>query len=237
MSGSVASTAYSLYKTAAITLPTFAEALVARLDPARVDARLARWGRALVRQAGVELTVTGLQELPHRGACVFMSNHQSFFDIPILYSLIPGRLRMVAKAELFRVPIWGQSMRQAGFVPVTRSGDRQDAKLAMSACAQALASGVSIWIAPEGTRSSDGRLGTFKRGGFWLAQKSGAVIVPVAIDGSRRILPKHGALVNRGVPVCVAFGPPIATAGREIAALSTEVRAFLTAHLHPPAGA
>jgi 1-acyl-sn-glycerol-3-phosphate acyltransferase len=232
--GSVGATALALYKTLAITLPTFADAMLGRLTIERSDVRLAGWSRALVRIADIDLTVEGLANLPRDRACIYMSNHQSHYDIPILYSVFPGTLRMVAKAELFRVPIWGRAMREAGFVRVTRSGDRAEAQAAMRECADALGRGINVWIAPEGTRSPDGRLGKFKKGGFILARDTGADIVPIAIDGSRGILPKNSKMVQRGVRVRVAFGAPIAVAGREVNSLAAEVRAFIAGHVTEP---
>ena len=120
---------------------------------------------------------------------------------------------MVAKAELFKVPVWGRAMRAAGFVRVTRSGDRAEAMAAMRECGEALARGVNVWLAPEGTRSIDGSIAKFKKGGFMLARDTGADIVPVAIDGSRDILPKNTSIFQRGARVKVTFGAPIAVAG------------------------
>ncbi len=236
MSGSVGVTALSVYEMAAITLPTLVEAIAGRLTVAHVDARLAAWGRALVRHADVDLTVEGLANVPRDRACIYMSNHQSHFDVPILYSVFPTTLRMVAKAELFRVPLWGAALRAAGFVRVTRSGNRHDAETAMRECARELARGVNIWIAPEGTRSRDGRLGRFKKGGFLLARGTGADIVPVALDGSRHVLPKDATLVHPGQRVRVAFGAPIAVAGRDTPALMAAVREFIAAHVTSPPG-
>jgi 1-acyl-sn-glycerol-3-phosphate acyltransferase len=234
--GSVGALLYSVYKTAAISVPTVADALVGRLSRERVDARLSDWGRGIVRHADVDLTVEGLSLLPRDRACVYMSNHQSHLDIPILYSIFPGTLRMVAKAELFKVPIWGRAMREAGFVRVTRAGDKKQAMEAMRECADAIAGGINVWIAPEGTRSPDGRLGKFKKGGFMLARDTGADIVPVAIDGSRAILPKNSRVIHRGVRVRVTFGRPIPSGGRELNALIAEVRQFIAANVTEPPG-
>jgi 1-acyl-sn-glycerol-3-phosphate acyltransferase len=234
-SGSVGATLFAVYKTLAISVPTFAEAMVGRLTIARSDARLADWSRAIVRHADIDLTVEGLSHVPRDRACVYMSNHQSHFDIPLLFSIFPGTLRMVAKAELFKVPIWGRAMKEAGFVRVTRSGDRAEAMAAMRECAEALGRGINVWLAPEGTRSLDGRLGKFKKGGFILARDTGADIVPLAIDGSRAVLPKKTTVIQRGKRVRVAFGPPISPAGREVNAVMAEVRAFIAAHVTEPA--
>jgi 1-acyl-sn-glycerol-3-phosphate acyltransferase len=229
-------TVYAVYKTLAISLPTVVEALAGRLSVERCDERLHDWSHAIIKQAGVELTVEGLDKVPRDHACIFMSNHQSHFDIPIIYVAFPGTLRMVAKAELFRVPIWGRAMREAGFVSVDRSGDRAQAMEAMRTAGEALARGVNIWIAPEGTRSPDGKLGKLKKGGFIMAQETSAPIVPLAIDGSRDILPKKTTLVRPGAVVRVTFGDPVTAVGRPIAAVMEDVRAFFAAHVTEPSG-
>jgi 1-acyl-sn-glycerol-3-phosphate acyltransferase len=226
--------AYAVLRTLSISLPTVFEAMLGRVDAQRTDDRLRGWGKAIVRRADVDLTVEGVTHIRRDRACIYMSNHQSHFDIPILYSIFPTSLRMVAKAELFKVPIWGRAMRATGFVPVTRSGDRAGAVAAMQQCRAALERGINVWIAPEGTRSPDGRLGKFKKGGFILARDTGADIVPIAIDGSHDILPKNTKTIRRGVRVRVVFGAPIAVAGREPNHLSNEVREFVLAHLTNP---
>ena len=233
--GSVGATLYAIYKTAAITLPTFTDAMLGRLTIERADRRLADWSRSIVRRADVDLTVEGLHHVPRDRACVYMSNHQSNIDIPILYSVFPGTLRMVAKAELFKVPLWGRAMKEAGFVRVTRSGDRAEAMAAMQECGDAIRSGVNVWIAPEGTRSVDGKVAKFKKGGFILARDAGADIVPVAIDGSRNILPKNTKVIQRGARVRVSFGAPIAVGKRELNDVMAEVRQFIVAHVTEPA--
>src|SRR5262245_2733771 len=139
---------YAAYKTLAISVPTVMEAAVGRLSMERSDARLRAWSQSLVESARVNLTVEGLERVPRDRACVVMSNHVSHFDIPILFSFWPARLRMVAKIELFRVPIWGRAMRQAGFVAVTRAGNRAEAEAAMQQAAEAVKAGTSIWNAP-----------------------------------------------------------------------------------------
>lgn len=233
--GSVGATLYAIYKTAAITLPTVADALTGRLTVERADRRLSDWSSNIVRHADVDLTVEGLAHVPRDRACVYMSNHQSHLDIPILYSVFPGTLRMVAKAELFKVPFWGRAMKEAGFVRVTRSGDRAEAVAAMQECAAAIRRGVNVWIAPEGTRSVDGRIAKFKKGGFILARDSAADIIPVAIDGSRDILPKNTRVIQRGARVRVIFGAPVRVGARELNDVMAEVRRFIVGHVTEPA--
>jgi 1-acyl-sn-glycerol-3-phosphate acyltransferase len=227
-------TVYAIYKTLAISVPTVVEALTGRLTVERCDDRLHDWSHAIIKQAGVELSVTGLDHVPRDRACIFMSNHQSHFDIPIIYVAFPGTLRMVAKAELFRVPIWGRAMREAGFVAVDRSGDRKQAMDAMREAGEALGRGVNIWIAPEGTRSPDGKLGRLKKGGFLMAQATGAPIVPMAIDGSRDILPKNTLQVRPGAVVRVTFGEPLSVGPGPLEGAMSVVRAFFTAHVTEP---
>jgi 1-acyl-sn-glycerol-3-phosphate acyltransferase len=239
--GSYAATGFALWKTLAISAPTVVEAAVGRLTAEKCDLRLRAWGRALVERAAVDLQVEGLDRLPPEGtSLVLMSNHQSHFDIPILYAIYPRPLRMVAKAELFKVPVWGHAMRSAGFVPVDRSGDREKAREAMRSAGEALRRGVSVWLAPEGTRSLDGRIGRLKKGGFLLAAETETPIVPAAIDGSRDIIPKHTRLVRPGARVRVTFGhpldppPPSKTGGGAVEPLMEAVRAFLLSHVVPP---
>ena len=228
-------TAMAIVDTARISVPTVVDALFGTFSMEAGDRRLAWWSQKLLDNARVDLSVVG-REHAGDGAepLIVMSNHQSHFDIPIIYCAFPSTLRMVAKAELFRVPIWGRAMREAGFVSVDRSGNRAQAMDAMRQAGDAIARGINIWIAPEGTRSPDGRLGKLKKGGFLLAQATGASIVPLTIDGSRDILPKNSKLVRPGAVVRVTFGDPIDAEGRPIAALMDEVRAFFAAHVTEP---
>jgi 1-acyl-sn-glycerol-3-phosphate acyltransferase len=227
---SYALSAYAIWKTLEISAPTVVEAAIGRLSPEVCDARLAKWSRALIERAQVDLEVHG--SFPRDRSYIVMSNHQSHFDIPILYCVWPGRLRMVAKIELFKVPIWGRAMREAGFVPVDRSGSREQSQAALDQAARAIAGGTSIWIAPEGTRSPDGRLGKFKKGGFRLAIDTETPIVPLALDGSIDIIPKKTTLVRKGARVKVTVGSPIG--GAKVDQLAADVRGFIASHLSNP---
>jgi 1-acyl-sn-glycerol-3-phosphate acyltransferase len=191
-----------------ISVPTIFEGLRGTLTPEVCDARLDWWSKQLVSRAKITLHVTGAEHARAGSAFVVMSNHQSHYDIPVLYQSLPLRLRMVAKSELFRIPIWAQAMRAAGFVELNR-GARERAIQSLDRAKQALAQGTSIWIAPEGTRSRDGALGAFKLGGFHLAVGAGARILPVTISGTRQTLPAKGAHVTSGATVRVTVHPPI----------------------------
>ena len=140
-----------------------------------------------------------------------MSNHQSLYDVPVMFQALQRRIRMVAKAELFKIPGWGRAMRLAGMVEVDR-GDRAQAIRSLEAARAALAAGTNIWIAPEGTRGPGGTsLLPFKKGGFYLASGAGARILPVAIVGTSQVLAAHGRTVKPGMTVQVRVQPPIAT--------------------------
>lgn len=191
-----------------ISVPTIFEGLRGTLRPEVCDARLDWWSNQIVARAEITLNVTGAERARTGAAFVVMSNHQSHYDIPVLYQSLPLRLRMVAKSELFRVPIWAQAMRAAGFVELDR-GARDRAIRSLDRAKQALADGTSIWIAPEGTRSRDGMLGAFKLGGFHLALGAGARILPVTISGTRHTLPAKGAHVTPGATVRVTIHAPI----------------------------
>jgi len=191
-----------------ISVPTLFDAMLGRLSPEVCDDRLDWWSKRLLSQAEVTLQTTGVEHVGGGEAFVVMSNHQSLYDIPALYQTLPLRLRMVAKAELFKIPIWAQAMRVAGFVELDRSA-RERAIESLERAKEAVARGTSIWIAPEGTRSKDGSLGPFKLGGFHLAAGAGARILPVTVVGTRSILPAKGARVAPGAQVRVVVHPPI----------------------------
>jgi 1-acyl-sn-glycerol-3-phosphate acyltransferase len=201
--------ANATYHTLRICIPTVLDSAFGRLTTPVCDERLDSWSAALVRYAAIEIDVSGLEHAPGNEAFVVMSNHRSHYDIPVLFqALRPRRLRMVAKAELFRVPIWAGAMRAAGFVEVNRS-NRIAAVRSLERAREAIRSGTSIWIAPEGTRGTGAELGTFKKGGFHLAVGAEARILPISVQGTERILPARGTRVSDGQHVRVKVGAPI----------------------------
>jgi 1-acyl-sn-glycerol-3-phosphate acyltransferase len=205
--------AHATYHTLRICIPTVVQSALGTLTTPICDERLDSWSRAIVRFAEIEIAVAGLEHAVPDEAYVVMSNHQSHYDIPVLFqALRPRRLRMVAKSELFRLPIWTGAMRAAGFVEVNRQ-NRVLAMRSLERAREAIDAGTSIWIAPEGTRSTDGTLGTFKKGGFHLASGAGARILPVSIDGTRRILPARGRHVLDGQHVRVVVHEPVRPEG------------------------
>lgn len=119
---------------------------------------------------------------------IVMCNHSSFYDIPLSALAIKGSLRMMAKEELFRVPIWGRGMKASEFIPVCRQANgRRKVAQQLSYAKEKLKSGIILWIAPEGTRSRDGQLQAFKRGGFKIARQMMADIIPLRIEGAHRL--------------------------------------------------
>jgi 1-acyl-sn-glycerol-3-phosphate acyltransferase len=165
------------------------------------------WGWGLLWCAGVRLEVVREAPLPVDGRYVFVSNHQSLFDIPVLLVSVPGSTRFLAKRSLFRIPVFGWALRASGFVPVDRQ-DRSRAKEAMDGALHQLELGRSILLFPEETRSQDGRIREFQRGGFLIALKAKCSLVPVGLYGTRHIQRKGSFLVRPGA-VRVRYGSPI----------------------------
>ena len=168
--------------------------------------------RAARRILGIEVRVSGIDRLAPGMPYVFMPNHQSFLDGPLVMLFVPGRARVILKKSVLRIPIVGQAMRFVGFVPVDRKGAEGGKKSIARAAALIREKGYSFLIFPEGTRSLDCNLGPFRRGGFFLALESGAPIVPVTIRGTRELMPKGQKFARRG-KVEVVFHEPIPTAG------------------------
>lgn len=157
--------------------------------------------------AGVKVKVTGGDKLDHSRPYIFAANHQSQFDIFALQGYLGFDFRWLAKKELFQVPVFGQGMRVAGYIPVDRSHGRQALK-SLDEAAKRIADGTSVIIFPEGTRSPDGKLHEFKPGAMVLAIKAGVPLVPVAILGTHQVLPK-GRLLAKPGQVRILVGEPI----------------------------
>ncbi|PLX99831.1 MAG: 1-acyl-sn-glycerol-3-phosphate acyltransferase [Desulfuromonas sp.] len=169
------------------------------------------WGKVALWLGGVRIETTGSEHIEAHRPTIYMANHQSNFDIPILYSGLPIQFRWLAKKELFDVPFFGNAMQRAGYIPVDR-GNRKRAIASMDYAADRIRQGASVIIFPEGTRSPDGNLLSFKKGGFMLALQSGAPIVPIAISGSRDLMPKNQLRI-RGGTVNLTIFPAIDTTG------------------------
>jgi 1-acyl-sn-glycerol-3-phosphate acyltransferase len=166
------------------------------------------WSRLILSISGVTVKVKGLSQLEPKHQYVFMVNHQSHIDIPVLVQSLPAfQLRWIAKRELLWVPFFGWAMWSGKHITVNRA-DRFDASGSLKKAKQRMKGGISLVIFPEGTRSTDGHLLPFKRGGLLLAVKTQTPIVPVTIVGSSAILPKGDWRVRRG-QIDVTIGAPV----------------------------
>jgi len=156
-----------------------------------------------VRLAGVKVQTIGLERLDPSHTYVFMSNHVSNIDPPLLLPLIPGRTSVMAKRELFRYPILGRAMRMASLVPVDR-GNRDAGIAAVRAAAEVVKQGIHMTIYVEGHRSFDGKLLPFKKGPFYLAEECAVPVVPITIAGTHYVMPKRRFAIKPGT-VTVTF--------------------------------
>jgi 1-acyl-sn-glycerol-3-phosphate acyltransferase len=164
--------------------------------------------------AGIRYRVTGREHVPAGRAVVFCSNHESNVDPPVLFQGLHRQLHVLFKAELRKLPILGRVMEAGGFVAVER--DRREASMAsIERAAASIREGNSFLIFPEGTRSRTSELLPFKKGGFIMAIKAQAPILPVAVSGGRSAMQK-GSWFVRPVMVRVRIGAPIETAGMTV---------------------
>ncbi|MCJ7685615.1 MAG: 1-acyl-sn-glycerol-3-phosphate acyltransferase, partial [Desulfobacteraceae bacterium] len=169
------------------------------------------WSKIILRVCGIRVRVSGLGNLDTDLPRIYMTNHQSFFDIFALLACLPVNFKFILKQELMNLPVFGPATRRAGYIGIERDDPRKAVK-SMNLAAERIKNGASVLIFPEGTRSPDGRLGQFKKGGFSLAIKSGCDIVPVAISDSYRIAPKGSLRIKKG-SFSLSIGKPISLAG------------------------
>jgi 1-acyl-sn-glycerol-3-phosphate acyltransferase len=169
------------------------------------------WCTTVLAGMGVEREVSGLENIEPGRTYVFVCNHQSHVDPPTCFASLPGHLRFVAKESLFRIPVFGWSLRRAGHIAIDRS-DRESSTAKMNANLDALRTRVSIVLFPEGTRSDDGKLGPFKKGAAVMAIQAQVPVMPMAISGTRFILPKGFNAIHSG-KVRLKVGKPIPTNG------------------------
>jgi 1-acyl-sn-glycerol-3-phosphate acyltransferase len=166
------------------------------------------WSKVSLLAAGVIVEVEGSELIPRDQPLIFMGNHQSNFDILVLFQAVPIRFNWLAKDELFKIPFFGRSMHSAGYIPINR-GDGRDSLKSIDSAAELVRSGTSIAIFPEGTRSNDGNLLPFKRGGFVLAAKAGVPIIPFSISGSMKVNPPDNIFCILPGVIRIKFSPPI----------------------------
>jgi len=185
--------------------------------------RLGRWAMSLAPGVlGIKINVSGRDRIDGKTPYIFMSNHLSFLDGPLLFLLIPQSVRVILKKEVFRIPVVGQGMRFVGFVPVDRKRARGGKKSIDQAACLMRERGYSYLIFPEGTRTRDGRIQAFKRGGFFLALESGAAIAPITVRGTYDLMPRGAMFARRG-KIDVLFHPPVPTTGYDPSNMQTLV--------------
>ena len=167
------------------------------------------WAKCILAASNIKVTVKGLSNLNRTGSYIYMPNHVSNFDIPVLQAYLPVQFRWLAKAELFKIPIFGYAMKRAGYISINRF-DRKSAIQSLNKAAEIIKNGTSVIIFPEGTRSQNQNIQSFKKGGFVLAVDSGVPIIPVIIHGTWKIMQKKQILVRPG-NVVLEIKKPIKT--------------------------
>jgi 1-acyl-sn-glycerol-3-phosphate acyltransferase len=196
------------------------------------------WGFLLLPASGVKIKAQFEVPLDPKKGYVFMANHESMLDIPVLLTTLPGETRMLAKKSLFRIPVFGWGLSAGGFIPVDR-GNRAAVQGTFKAAVRCLESGRSILVFPEERRSNSAELLPFKSGGFLMALKTGFPIVPVGIRGTGAVRPVSGYRNHPG-PVQVSYGEPIDVAdlgvrdkGRVMDEVREKIEQLRSIHLHP----
>jgi 1-acyl-sn-glycerol-3-phosphate acyltransferase len=191
------------------------------------------WSKGCLTAAGIRLTIEGIDHLPCDRPLILMGNHQSYFDIPVLFRAAPLTFTWLAKEELFRIPVFGHSIRSAGYIPIKR-GNGRDSLKSLHLAAELIQAGKSVAIFPEGTVTGDGELLPFKRGGFILAAMAGVPIAPFSISGALKIHAADKPLSLRQGVISIKFSPVIeidAKAARHPTLLMEQVRTAIAAGL------
>jgi 1-acyl-sn-glycerol-3-phosphate acyltransferase len=173
--------------------------------------------------AGVKVAIEGVENIP-AGACVLAANHVSNIDPLALMPALPRRISVFIKNQVFRIPILSIGMRLVGFIPIDRE-NRESSADSFGTAAKVLKNGLPVLIFPEGSRSPDGRLRTFKRGAFVLAIRGRLPIIPVSISGTQYVLPRDRSIVKPGI-VTIRIGPAV-----DAASYSVDRRPELTARI------
>ncbi|MDA1307037.1 MAG: lysophospholipid acyltransferase family protein [Acidobacteria bacterium] len=187
------------------------------------------WSRWILQTTGVRVRVQGEPLSPDARSCVFVCNHQSTYDIPVVFATLPARLRILAKASLGHVPFLGWHLRRSGHVLVDRSNPGPSV---MGKMEDLVRDGASLIVFPEGTRSADGQVGRFKAGAFVTAVDHHLPLVPITIDGIRAVMPK-GRLMTCPGEVTLTVHPAISTDGLtrdDVRALMTQVHDTMRVH-------
>jgi 1-acyl-sn-glycerol-3-phosphate acyltransferase len=191
------------------------------------------WARSLLWFGGVKVRVEGLECISTSRGYVIASNHASYMDTPVVLANIPLQFRFLAKRGLFKIPFLGNHLSRAGHIPVPREDPRAAVKTMTQAADIIRQRGISVLIFPEGGRSRHGELGAFKDGAAYIAIKAGAPILPIALIGTREVLPFGSGHIRPG-EVTLKIGAPIETAGaalRDRGKITGQVHSVIAAML------
>jgi 1-acyl-sn-glycerol-3-phosphate acyltransferase len=169
------------------------------------------WGRFVLAVSGVRVRVEGLEHIDPNGSYIFISNHLSYMDTPVVLSHVPVQFRFLAKRGLFQIPLLGTHLKQAGHIPVPREDPRAAVKILQLAAETIVNKKISLLVFPEGGRSRDGQLRPFKEGAAYIGIKAGVPLVPIVLIGTRDVLPFGAGVVLSG-DVTLRIFPPIQTA-------------------------
>ncbi|TFB11187.1 1-acyl-sn-glycerol-3-phosphate acyltransferase [Candidatus Marinimicrobia bacterium MT.SAG.3] len=178
---------------------------------------MSKWAWFLLKLAGVKIEVNGLENITQGESYIFISNHASLLDIPTVCLGLPFQLRFLAKKELFKIPLFGPALLSAGHIKIDRGNLESAVKSLKEAAIVLKKRGYSALVFAEGTRSLNGEVGRFKKGGVILALSMGIPIVPVSISGSASLAAKGVYLVKSG-KIKMTIGKPISTEGKDISA-------------------
>ncbi|MEO8166685.1 MAG: lysophospholipid acyltransferase family protein [bacterium] len=171
------------------------------------------WAGIVVRVCGTTVSVRGFEHVQAGKGYVYVSNHASMFDIPAVIAVIPDQIRLVYKKELEKIPIFGWGLKYGSYIGIDR-GRGAEAQKSLDEAVKKIQNGESVLLFAEGTRTLDGRLQPFKRGAFHIAVRAGVPVVPLTINGSYAILPKHSISINPGT-VELILEKPIYLHGEE----------------------
>jgi 1-acyl-sn-glycerol-3-phosphate acyltransferase len=200
----------------------------------RKQARLARiWAKVLLAGSGIKVIVEGLDQIDPLGSYIFISNHLSYIDTPTVLANIPVQFRFLAKLGLFQIPLLGGHLKRGGHIPVPRGDPRGSVKTMQVAAEVIQRKKISLLVFPEGGRSHDGVLQSFKEGGAYIAIRAGVPVVPMVLIGTQLVLPYGGGIVERGT-VKLRILKPIPTTGltlKDRGALTHQLRELIAQEL------
>lgn len=169
------------------------------------------WSRSLLRICGVRIALHGQEHIDRSRSCIYAANHASMFDIPVVIAGLPDDIRLVYKKELERIPVFGWGLKWGSYIGIDR-GRGAEARKSLDEAIEKIRRGASVLLFVEGTRTEDGNLQPFKRGAFHLAARAGVPVIPLTINGTYSIVPKHSLRIRPGT-VDLVLSPPVAVRG------------------------